>query len=244
MISLLQYVSVRNGGQALIRRVAATKSRCLEVKKYVYVDSTDWLRGCVSVNAFEIYDCQIDAKYHWRPEFVDNEPRVRIALFPERLTVTAFDDASEGITEGRTLYVGNPSSSWRAIVQSILDCGEYCTLNPDWPESASIVAPSQLRFTPQPNTALRLIALAWLGSEWTQAVEYLLRHSEEVIAAADGTAGLIDAIERASSETVSAFSTEPEDISPEKFFEALLEAVMTGKKLEELAQQLISENWG
>ena len=195
------------------------------------------------INAFDVYDCQIDAQYFWRPEFVDNEPRVRIALFPERLTVTAFDDASEGITEGRTLYAGSPSSSWRTIVQSILDCGEYCTLNPDWPESPSIAGPSQLRFTPEPNTALRLIALAWLGSEWSQAVEYLLRYSDEAIAAADGDKSLIDAIERASSETVTAFSTASEDMSPEDFFEALLEAVMSGKQLEEVAQQLISENW-
>jgi hypothetical protein len=197
----------------------------------------------VLTNAFDVYDCQIDAKYPWRPEFVDNAPRVRIALFPERLTVTAFDDASEGITEGRTLYVGSPSSSWRTIVQSVLDSGEYCTLNPEWPWSSSIVALSQLRFTPEPNTALRLIALAWLGSEWSKAVEYLLRYSDEAIAAADGDKGLIDAIEHASSETVTAFSTQPEDMSPEEFFEALLEAVMSGKQPEEVAQQLISENW-
>lgn len=35
----------------------------------------------------------------------------------------------------------------------------------------------------------------------------------------------------------------PEDISQEEFFEALLEAVMSGKQPEEVAQQLIFENW-
>ena len=42
----------------------------------------------------------------------------------------------------------------------------------------------------RPRCALCLIALTWLGSEWTKAVELLLRHSDEEIAIANKDNGL------------------------------------------------------
>jgi hypothetical protein len=114
-------------------------------------------------------------------------PRLRVAVFSERMTVTAFDDLFES---GITLFVGSPWSPWRSIVQAIIDSEEYCTLNPNWPESISIVSPSHLKFLPAPNTALCLIALTWLWSEWIKAVELLLRHSDEEIAIANKDNGL------------------------------------------------------
>ncbi|WP_129635950.1 hypothetical protein [Tropicimonas sp. IMCC6043] len=192
---------------------------------------------------FDLHDCQIDASYSWRPEFGDNKPRVRIAIFPDRLTVTAFEDASEELTRGMTLFAGDPSASWRDVVTAVLDSEEYYTLNPDWPFSTTIVGPLDLIFTPDGTTALKMIALAWLGAEWTEAVRFLLSHSDDDIAHLDRTGDLLGLINRASSETTAAFVEPSGDLGADEFFHALLTALLAGEGVEPAADHLIAEHW-
>ncbi|WP_170340888.1 hypothetical protein [Ruegeria arenilitoris] len=190
-----------------------------------------------------ISDCQIDAKYSWRPEFEDNEPRLRVAVFDDRITVTSFDDASEGVTEATTLFAGPASSNWRDIVRSILKSESFHSANPCWPESFSIVVPSDLHFSSPPNTAQKLVALVWLGSEWTQAVEYLLDFADDQIVQLDKRADLLSFMQTASSETSVAFMTPSVDLSAEEFFHFLIGAAVSGEPLQDTAQRLIAEHW-
>ncbi len=193
--------------------------------------------------SFEIKDCQIDLTYDWRPEFEQVAPRIRIAVFSNRLIVSAFDDASEGLTQGRTMFAGSPTTAWREVVQAIVTGENQLIWNEDWPESASIAGPSQLRFSFEPTIALKLIALASMGAEWTKAASYIMKYSDEKIETAERHSCLLSLLETASSETQAAFIVKPDDITAEEFFEALIDGIMEHEPPNEVASNLINEHW-
>jgi hypothetical protein len=194
------------------------------------------------VNSFVIYDCQIDAQFSWRPGFEDNEPRLRVALFSDRLMVTAYEDATEGLTRGTTLFAGARSALWREIVHAIVASEEFLTMNPDWPYSSTIVGPHDLKFKPEANTALKMIALSWLGAEWTEIAKFLMKHSDDELEKLDRTRNLLWAAADVSSETSAAFVGTTLDLGADEFSEALLAGELRGACAEAVAKHLIAKH--
>jgi hypothetical protein len=95
-------------------------------------------------------DCQIDHRMDWRPGYAGVKPRLRIDFHPERMVVTYFEDAAEGLTRGQTIFEGNTDTPWREVVgQTAGDLDFAVTLNQEWPEQETIGRANGLNFIPR-----------------------------------------------------------------------------------------------
>lgn len=137
-------------------------------------------------------NCQIDCDFKWRPGFGEVRPRLRVAHFPTRLVVTYFEDADEGVTRGLTLFKGKSKAPWRKVVECAHDEDFWVTINDDWPNAESIASARHLKFTPEATVPLKILALAWLGSQWNQAARILLELSDEQLVLLDERHELLD----------------------------------------------------
>lgn len=166
-----------------------------------------------------LHDCQIDCALAWRPGFDDVIMRLRIAFFPQRLLITAYDDASELETETATLFDDKPSTPWREVLKAVLACDEKVLINGDWPGEVTLVHPSQMAFDRVPGIAVKLVALAWLGDPWNRVAEALCELSDTALSTADQTSCLLEVAE----ETVSEIEKIPADELPhEDHYRALI----------------------
>lgn len=156
---------------------------------------------------------------HWRPGFSDVTPRMRVAFFPDRLVVTTFQDASEWNTFSTTEFEGDPSSPWREIVKAILDSGETVTMNEEWPAGDTLARASELAFDRAPSPAMKVLALTWLGSQWSQVAQVLICQEDAVIEKCDKALGLLRVAEEACASVEEACLDEDFDGSPLDFLE-------------------------
>lgn len=140
---------------------------------------------------------------------------MRVAFFPERLVVTVFEDASEPTSRATTVFEGDPTTPWRDVVQTMLDVEEAVTMNVEWPDGDTLAGPMDLTFDRPPSLSTKVLALAWLGSQWSQVASLLVDEDDDILAAADSTVGLLEVAKSACAWVEEKCLEEDHDVWPE-----------------------------
>ena len=129
----------------------------------------------------QLEDCEIECSYHWRPEFSDVHPKLRVAFFQERLVVTKLDDQNEFPTNGLTVFAGPVDTPWRDVVRACADEDSTVCYVEDWIDEPGLVGPKDLVYSSQPGVPLQLAGLAWLGNPYSLIAKYLVQSSDQTL---------------------------------------------------------------
>ena len=189
-----------------------------------------------------LYDCCIDCVSSWRPGFSDVVSRLRVSIFPNRLVVTRFEDADEDATEALSAFEGDRETPWRDVVLAAMDGDIVVTFNEEWPDGDTLAGPTDLKFEPSANLPLKLISLAWLGSQWSEVAKVFLRLPDNVLRKVDETNDILAIAIEASAEVEEIwFSDYERKIGPEEILARMIEGVCSVGKCSDITEQILAE---